>query len=97
MTTLYEGQSVRIEFALVDEDGTALDVSAATAVLVLKDAAGTVTTKSMTTTSNATAFYDTLAADLAGTGVWEYQGKITSGGKLYPTDIYQFNLAALLG
>lgn len=85
-----------IKATIVDQDGTALDVSAATTLqLLFLKPNGVLETKTATLTGDGTdgvIQYVTIADDLDVPGVWKSQGYIVDAGKQHKSSVDVFHV-----
>lgn len=85
-----------IKATIVDQDGTALDVSAATTLqLLFLKPNGVLETKTATLTGDGTdgiIQYVTIADDLDVPGVWKSQGYIVDAGKQHKSSVDTFHV-----
>lgn len=89
---------VELVLEVVDCDGSAIDVSAATETLIfLQKPGGTTVQKTAvfdTTGVDGMIKYVTESGDIDEPGVWSIQGKVTIGGSPFGTAIAIFSVAA---
>ncbi len=90
-----------IELALVNQDGTAIDVSTASEKLIYlmspKGKRLAVAAAFVNTGTDGLIDYTTTAAtELDTPGQWQVQAKVTIGSTVYPSSIQSFNVVANL-
>ena len=85
----------RIKFTF-KEDGALVDITGATATIILQSPAGTATAYSATVDAPNDCYYDILDADIVDAGLWFAQAKVvTSDGTFYSRKV-RFKVEASL-
>lgn len=87
--------------AIVDEDGAAVNLAAATVKTIrLKPPTGATLSKAAVLDTNGTdglIRYDTVSGDLSTPGSWQIQGFVTVAGKSWSTEVGNFLVKKNLG
>jgi len=96
--TAFVGQTLRVEFTVVDQDNAIVDLSTADTIsLIFKKPNGSKDTKVASMVTDGTdgkMEYTTAVTDLDAAGLWKIQGLVTEAGGVYPTCIEELQVAA---
>ena len=90
-------EGLNFDMTIKDETGAEVDTSSASSrLLIFRKPSGVVLRKTASQVSGGLIRYTSATGDLDETGVWQWEGKVTLGGFVKPTDVHQFRVRPTL-